>query len=275
MYTLLYIPILAKEAPIPFQESHKEFKKDDLFIVQLEDKKYDQASFIHINSIKAFEKEIQKNIKIIRPVTKEDRKKLIENAENIQKNKEDVLQLIAKENLAMHLSEIIFSFDNKTMLITFSAENRVDFRNLVRILAGNFKKKVLLHQIGARDQAKQVNGFGVCGRKLCCSNFLHPMPSVSMDAPRDQNIAFKGAEALSGLCGKLKCCLNYESQQYKELKRKFPKFGSSHKIDGIEQVIIGMDILNGKIKLRSEHTYSTIDLEEFAEKKIINKQINK
>nr|HPO05996.1 regulatory iron-sulfur-containing complex subunit RicT [Candidatus Gracilibacteria bacterium] len=183
--------------------------------------------------------------------------------EQAQVAKPKVLQAVKDLNLEMSVVEVKIDWLEKQILVVFVAETRIDFRQLVTILANIFKKKIRLYQIGNRDRAQFCAGYGVCGRELCCSGFFQEMPAVTMDAAREQNISFKGGENLSGVCGKLKCCLNYELDQYRKLKKLFPKYGSTVKIEDKEHKVIGIDVLNKKIKLRSGHSYQTMDLEEF------------
>ncbi len=266
MYSSIYVPILAKEISIPSEESHMGFKRNDNIIIEFEGEE-ENAIFIQSIEKPTCKKEVLESVKIIRKCTKEDEEVIVNNIKESKDCKPTVASAVKQLELELSISSIDISFNQKKLLIIFTADARVDFRALVRILAGTFKKKIHLLQIGARDKAQLIKGYGTCGRELCCTNQLKDIPSVTMDAPREQNIAFKGSESLSGCCGKLKCCLNYEAKQYKELKIGFPKFGSKINIEDKKYVIIGMDILNKTIKLKSDYTYITLSLEEFNAKK--------
>lgn len=265
-YTSIFVPLLAKEIEIPFQEEYLDYRSDDLLIIEIDDGKKDYGKFISSSKHAFHPKEVKKEWKILDICNEEERKTILENSEKAKELKPMVLEEVQNFKLPMSIATLELSLDSQTLLISYTAESRIDFRELVRKLASNLKKKIQMLHIGARDKAKLMGGFGICGRKTCCSQYLRVLPSVTMDAAREQNIAFKGAESLTGVCGKLKCCLNYESSQYKELKKKFPRFGSNVKLPDGEFVIIGMDILNGKVKMKSDHTYITMDLDEFKQK---------
>lgn len=128
---------------------------------------------------------------------------------------------IDKMNLPMKLVDVEWQFDHKKVTFYFTAEHRVDFRQLVRELAGKFRTRVELRQIGARDEAARIGGIGSCGRELCCSTWLQEFKPVSTQAAKVQNLPLNPVR-LSGQCGRLKCCLNYELEQYMMLLRDFP-----------------------------------------------------
>jgi cell fate regulator YaaT (PSP1 superfamily) len=162
----------------------------------------------------------------LREATESDREKF----ERQRGEKAEFLRIFGEKIITFHLNmhpvDVEQSFDGAGLHFMFTAEERVDFRELVKDLAAVFKKKIYLQQIGPRDRSRLVSGFGVCGRELCCSTFLHETPAVSMDAVRTQNIFFKDRDKLTGLCGKLKCCLNYELDEYARLRRELPGIGS-------------------------------------------------
>jgi cell fate regulator YaaT (PSP1 superfamily) len=156
-----------------------------------------------------------------------------------------------------------YSMDDSMIYITFLSENRVDFRDLVKQVAQKFQKKIHLQQIGPRDKAKIKGGLALCGQEFCCKKFLTELPSVTMEAVRVQNMAYKGTDKLSGQCGKLMCCLNYESSQYRELIDKFPKFGNIVKYQGRKGVVTGLDVLNEKLKIKFEdHKIESVNLND-------------
>ena len=267
MYTQLFIPSYGKETEIPHEEHHDRLKKGDLILWKKGSEKEDYAFFIQSHSAPFCpEDEVEKDIIISDKAGEEEKEAILKRTEEAKELRGPIQELIRELELAMSLAEVVVSLDGKRLLISYTAENRVDFREMVQRLASQQKKKVLMLQIGARDHAKNMESlFGPCGQKVCCSNFLKSLPPVSMNAAREQNIAFKGAESLTGVCGKLKCCLNFESEQYKQLKKQFPAFGGKGKINGEDFVIIGLDILNGKIKLKSPDKYITLTLDEFNE----------
>ena len=262
MFIDIFIPIVNKEIQIPLEEKSIEFKKNDLVLIEREDKEQDYGKIVSIsNQVKPVQEE--KKWKIIRKCQQADLVQININLKTAKSYKESVIESIKSLELNIALVKVELSFNQKLVLVVFTSETRIDFRQLVRVLAGKFKKKIQMLQIGARDRAQLVEGCGMCGRKLCCQKHLKEIPSVIMDAAREQNIAFKGAENLSGVCEKLKCCLNFEVEEYKKLKKLFPKFGTEITIDKQKFVVAGLDILNKKVKLRSDHIYKVFDLDEF------------
>ena len=163
--------------------------------------------------------------KVARLATGEDLDREAENRESEARGFEMCQRNIAERNLAMKLIEAERSFDGAQMTFFFSAENRIDFRELVRDLSSALNMKVQMHQIGVRDEAKLVGGFGPCGRELCCATFLSNFDPVSMKMAKDQSLFLNPAK-FSGICGKLMCCLKYEHHIYKDAKTKLPAVGA-------------------------------------------------
>ncbi|HAH86797.1 MAG TPA: stage 0 sporulation protein [Armatimonadetes bacterium] len=163
--------------------------------------------------------------KIIRKATQAD----IERAESYHSKEKQAfsicLQKVQQHNLQMKLIDAEYCFDGSQVTFYFSAESRVDFRELVKDLAGALRTKVQLHQVGVRDEAKLFGGMGPCGRQMCCTTFLNGFEPVSMKMAKEQCL-FLNPLKFSGVCGKLMCCLKYEYPMYKEAKEKFPAINS-------------------------------------------------
>lgn len=162
---------------------------------------------------------------VLRIATDKDIEKHKEN-----KNKEvDALAICEKKvqehKLDMKLIDVEYTFDNNKVIFYFTADGRVDFRELVKDLATIFKTRIELRQIGVRDEAKMLGGLGPCGRPLCCSTFLGDFASVSIKMAKEQNLSLNPTK-ISGICGRLMCCLNYEQNTYEEIRQKLPKVGS-------------------------------------------------
>ncbi|MEE8352925.1 MAG: regulatory iron-sulfur-containing complex subunit RicT, partial [Dehalococcoidales bacterium] len=136
----------------------------------------------------------------------------------------DASRLVAELGLPMKILSAEYSLDGKHVTLFFSSEERVDFRDLVRDLAGRFRARVELRQIGARDEAKLIGGFGRCGRQLCCASFLSDFTPISIRMAKEQNLPLNPMK-ISGVCGRLLCCLSYENEQYRDMKRQMPKGG--------------------------------------------------
>ncbi|OGX68348.1 MAG: stage 0 sporulation protein, partial [Paenibacillus sp. RIFOXYA1_FULL_44_5] len=135
------------------------------------------------------------------------------------------LQKIENHQLQMKLIDVEYTFDRNKVLFYFTAEGRVDFRELVKDLASVFRTRIELRQIGVRDEAKLLGGIGPCGRILCCSSFLGDFAPVSIKMAKDQNLSLNPTK-ISGLCGRLMCCLKYEHDQYESTKEELPKVGT-------------------------------------------------
>jgi cell fate regulator YaaT (PSP1 superfamily) len=186
----------------------------------------------------------------IRPANDDDLAQLSMNNKD-NDNRLDVCKQYAKKNeLNMKLVDCHTSFDGSRMVFAFIADGRVDFRNLVKDLTRKFKKSIRLQQLGVRDEAKATGDCGSCGRGLCCGGHLRELGNVSTEFAKDQQIAHRGSERLSGVCGRLKCCLSYEEEFYKEALVKFPKVGSKVKIKEGEGYVIGINVLTNTYDVR-------------------------
>ncbi len=191
--------------------------------------------------------------KVIRLVTAEDESHYLENIEREKEAFNIWNEKIAKNNLDMKLIDVEYTFDNNKLLFYFSAEGRVDFRELVKDLAAIFRTRIELKQIGIRDEAKIMGGLGVCGRPFCCHNFLKDFVQVSIKMVKEQNLSLNSTK-ISGSCGRLKCCLRYEYDVYEEEIRKIPKVDSIVETPDGNGVVIEILPLAGLLKVRLEKT---------------------
>src|SRR5699024_6422075 len=155
--------------------------------------------------------------KVMRIASEEDRNTLIENEKLAEKALYICTDKIEEHNLEMNLVDVEYTFDRNKVIFYFTAEGRIDFRNLVKDLAALFKTRIELRQIGVRDEAKLLGGIGPCGRMLCCSTFLGDFDPVSIKMAKDQSLSLNPAK-ISGLCGRLMCCLRYENDSYEDAK---------------------------------------------------------
>jgi cell fate regulator YaaT (PSP1 superfamily) len=190
------------------------------------------------------------------------RKAAPEDLEQIEKNKQlekdafqFCLQKVKEKGLNMKLVKTEMLLDRSKMLFYFTAEKRVDFRELVRDLAAEFKMRIEMRQIGVRDEAKMVCGLGCCGRELCCASYLNRFDLVSVKMAKEQNLALNPTK-ISGICGRLMCCLAFEYQTYQELKRDLPKVGKHIVTKSGKGKIIRQNVLNQTV---------TVELEEGGE----------
>lgn len=188
--------------------------------------------------------------KVIRIATPKDINHY-EKCKRLEKEAFDVCNKKIKEHkLDMHLTNVEFKFDNSKVLFYFTADERIDFRELVKDLAAIYKTRIELRQIGVRDEIKRIGGNGVCGRELCCCSFLNDFETVSIKMAKEQNISLNPYK-ISGSCGRLMCCLKYENDVYEEKLKHLPKIGAvvKTKEDG-EGEVIGIETLKERIKLK-------------------------
>ncbi len=169
-----------------------------------------------------------------------------------------VLEAIKKFELSMKLVEVRYAYDGSKIFINYIAENRVDFRELVKYLASIFKTRVELRQISQREEAKMFGGCGICGKELCCSKFLGEGSQVSIKMAKLQNLALNPSK-INGVCGRLLCCLKYENDNYTEYKKNLPDVGSKIKITEGEGKVISVDVFNKKYRVLLNETNEIIE----------------
>lgn len=186
---------------------------------------------------------------VIRAATPEDIKK---DEENERKEKEALKiceEKVRKRNPEMTLIDAEYTFDNSKIIFNFVAEGRVDFRELLKDLAAAFKTRIELRQIGVRDETKVVGGLGMCGRKVCCSQFLSEFSPVSVKMAKDQSLS-TNPQKISGACGKLICCLNYEQNAYEDAYKTMPRVGQQVKTPDGDGVVTESNILVEKVRVK-------------------------
>ncbi|MDI9496067.1 MAG: stage 0 sporulation family protein [Bacillota bacterium] len=201
--------------------------------------------------------------KVLRVATEEDKRI---NQENTEKEKEafDIcLKKIEEHGLEMKLIDIEYTFDNNKVIFYFTADGRIDFRELVKDLAAIFRTRIELRQIGVRDEAKMIGGIGPCGRHMCCASFLGEFYPVSIKMAKEQKLSLNPAK-ISGICSRLMCCLNYEHQVYEENIKKLPDLGDRVQVLGTNKTGIVLDInpLFVTAKVNVEKSDGTIEVEE-------------
>ncbi|MEW8956162.1 stage 0 sporulation family protein [Clostridium sp.] len=186
---------------------------------------------------------------VLRVSTEED----IEKHKNNKEKEKDAFQIclkkISEHELGMKLIDVEYTFDNNKVIFYFTAEGRVDFRDLVKDLATIFKTRIELRQIGVRDEAKMIGGLGPCGRPLCCSSFLGDFASVSIKMAKEQNLSLNPTK-ISGICGRLMCCLNYEQDIYEGIRKIMPKVGSVVKTENGQGEVVSNSIIKEKLKVK-------------------------
>ncbi|MFT9077870.1 PSP1 domain-containing protein [Ethanoligenens sp.] len=204
---------------------------------------------------------------VLRSATVEDLQRV---KENMRKEKEAFricLKKIAEHGLGMKLIDAEYTFDNNKVLFYFTADGRVDFRELVKDLASVFRTRIELRQIGVRDEAKMLGGLGVCGKPFCCSTFLGDFQPVSIKMAKEQGLSLNPTK-ISGTCGRLMCCLKFEEEAYEDLLRTTPRVGASvHTPEG-RGLVEDVHLLTGQLKVR-------LDKEQDAPAKSFHKSVVK
>jgi cell fate regulator YaaT (PSP1 superfamily) len=179
----------------------------------------------------------------------QERETVLENKEKEEKFLKEIKNETRKKELPIKISEVRISLDEKCLVTAFVAEGRVDFRELVRELSNKFQKTVRFQQIGSRDEARQLGGYGICGREVCCRKFPGGLKSISAEMARCQLVSHRGTERISGACGRLMCCLGYESEQYQEIMKNMPEKGEKVMVEGKEGKVLELSPLTDEIKV--------------------------
>ena len=186
---------------------------------------------------------------VIRIATEADEKTVAKNREKEKDAFRICLEKIAKHKLDMKLVEAEYTFDNNKLLFYFTADGRIDFRELVKDLAAVFRTRIELRQIGVRDETKIMGGIGICGRALCCNTYLSEFAPVSIKMAIDQNLSLNPT-MISGVCGRLMCCLKNEEEAYEELNRSLPNVGTRVKTpDGLNGEVQNVSVLKQKVRV--------------------------
>ena len=220
-----------------FNSNGIELKKDDYVIVPSDN----GSLFGKVFSIN--NEEINNEIKnVVRVASKKDYDIYLKNLANA-KEALDFAKASAKNlGLKMQFVDSSFNFERSQLLINFVSEERIDFRDLVKILAGKYKTRIELHQIGIRDKAKKISGLGPCGRPLCCGSFLNELEAVGINMAKNQNIALNPSK-INGVCGRLLCCLAYEDENYSYYRNLLPKIGSEVTYEGKKYKVLTVNVL--------------------------------
>ncbi len=186
---------------------------------------------------------------IIREATEEDLKTVEENKKKEKEAFDICLKKIANHGLEMHLVDVEYTFDNSKILFYFTADGRVDFRELVKDLASVFRTRIELRQIGVRDESKMLGGLGMCGRPFCCGTFLGEFQPVSIKMAKEQGLSLNPVK-ISGTCGRLMCCLKYEQDAYEHLLKITPKQGATVETAEGRGTVVDVNLLTGILKVR-------------------------
>ena len=225
-------------------------KIGDYVIVEVE-RGYDYAHVISEPGV-LMEADLDKPLKkIMRIATKEDVQRISENKKRIKHAFQTCARKIQERKLGMKLIDAEYSFDRTKLIFYFTSEDRIDFRELVKDLAHIFKVRIELRQIGVRDEAKMLGGFGHCGRPLCCATFLKAFEPVTIRMAKEQNLPLNPSK-ISGCCGRLMCCLGYEYGNYRKYLKGLPKEGEKIKTKQGKGKVISVNALKRKVVVELE-----------------------
>jgi len=233
-----------------FNSYHHTLKLKEYVIVQVEQgedmallsKKIDESSNF---------KPSPKPRSILRPAGDEDKSRFEEHQRNELTYKQEVIQMVRRHGLAMKIVDVESQFDGNKITFFFTADHRIDFRALVRELAGKYRTRIELRQIGVRDEARRIGGYGICGKEQCCNGHITEFAPISTQHARDQDLSLNPAK-ISGNCGRLLCCLRYEVDQYIAVKKSFPRTGSYVKTESGSGVIERIDVMREQVVIRTE-----------------------
>lgn len=189
---------------------------------------------------------------VVRRATEDDLKRAADNRKKEREAFAICEKKIAEHKLDMNLVEVECAFDSSKMLFFFTAEGRVDFRDLVKVLAGIFRTRIELRQIGVRDEAKMLGGMGICGRPLCCHSFLADFQPVSIKMAKEQSLSLNPTK-ISGTCGRLMCCLKYEQDTYEKMRKIVPRVDSLVQTKDGNGVVVDNHVLKGIVKVKLEN----------------------
>lgn len=186
---------------------------------------------------------------VIRKATEEDELRHSENKTKASEAFNICAEKIQGHNLQMKLIDVEYTFDNNKVIFYFTADGRVDFRELVKELASIFRTRIELRQIGVRDEAKMIGGLGPCGRTMCCSSYLGDFVPVSIKMAKEQNLSLNPTK-ISGICGRLMCCLNFEQETYEGIRKRLPKVGSIVSSEYGQGEVIGNNTVKESVRVR-------------------------
>ena len=251
MYNVVGVVLNGKGKTYYFSTNGIELKKGDNVIVETE--KGLQYGQVVVSPYEVSSDDIGFALKnVIRVATKKD---VTQYEKNVKDSNDALLKArkIADDlKLDMRIIDACYTFDRNQLLFNFLADARVDFREMAKKLAQVYKTRIELRQIGVRDKAKEIGGFGPCGRFLCCSTFLTDFNSVSINMAKNQMLALNPTK-INGICGRLLCCLNYEDEVYTEMKKGMPSIGSLYKDKGVEGKVVSLNLLKKTITVETKN----------------------
>lgn len=269
-----FIEVIFRTGRIGYYQNTKglNIQPEDIIVVEVE-RGDDIAQVIHLG-ITEEELDAQvltgKTLSIRRQANSEDLEKMKNLSYEEDKAAKTFLGVLDHYPFEMKLIETIYQFDGNKLTFFFTADGRIDFRNFVRELANIFKTRIELHQTTGRDEARRLGGFGMCGKQYCCGSFLKRFNQVTIKMAKDQNLA-GNLTKISGPCGRLLCCLNFEEDFYVEEAKGFPLVGTLVTYQNTKMMVFRLNVLAKKVMLASEEgIIQEIDLDEFSRLPVIS-----
>ena len=256
----IYGVILKNEGKIYyFNGNDLEIEKDTKVVVDTE-KGFQLGKVVSSVDDKKINISVDDMKEIVRIASDDDYDTYLKNLKDAEKCLNSARDIVKELELDMKVLDASYTLDRKQLLFNFIADDRVDFRELAKRLASLYKTRIELRQIGARDKARNISGLGLCGRELCCSNFLNHIDSVTMNMAKNQGLALNPSK-INGLCGRLLCCLTYEDEEYCRCQNGLPSVGQTVKVDNESGKVISVDILKRKYKVDIDGVIKEIELD--------------
>ena len=224
-----------------FDSDDLKLEKDDYVLVDTE--KGTQLGIVCDNNISKEDKNITFELKkVLKKANEKEYNDYLKNLEDANIVYNATKKKIEKDGIPMHLIDAMYTFDKKQLIFNFVADDRVDFRDLVKYLAAKYKVRIEMHQLGVRDKAKEIGGIGQCGKVLCCKTFKDNIDGISINMAKNQNISLNPSK-INGCCGRLLCCLAYEDCQYSDLREELPKIGEFIEYEDKKYKVEKIDVL--------------------------------
>lgn len=255
---LILVTINQDSKPMPyFYAGEEKLSKDDRVVVE------NETGVFLGTVISGCEEKIQeKPSPIVRKATKKDEEKFKENNEKAQQALKTAKEKSKKYKFEIKLSSAQYTLDGSKLILTFTSEERVDFRDFVKELANIFKARIELKQIGSRDEVKVVGGLGVCGKMCCCKEFLPEFSKVSIKMAKNQNLSLN-PQKINGLCGRLMCCLSFENEAYSEVMARMPKLNSEVETPDGKGKVVYNDVLNETVSVKFVLKDESVEVKDF------------
>lgn len=240
-----------------FDSNELELEKNEYVLVETE--KGVQLGIVSEINIDTEKLNLNKELKkVIKKASKSDYDLYLKNVKDAEIVLVETRKKIEKEQIPMRLVDAMYTFDKKQLILNFVADERIDFRDLVKYLAAKYKTHIELHQMGVRDKAKEIGGIGQCGMPLCCKTFKSNMDGISINMAKNQSISLNPSK-INGCCGRLLCCLSYEDEVYTELKKELPKINEEIEINGSLGKVIKVDLLKKSVVVDIDGEEKVVD----------------